>query len=86
MENSTNDVELPAIRDEVKTNRHELNIKNEEELNRVVALHSNAEKFDTKTEEVFKYLQIFTAICHAFSHGAIDVANAIGPFASIWTI
>lgn len=86
LEDSANDVELPAIRDEVKTNRHELNIKNEEELNRVVALHSNAEKFDTKTEEVFKYLQIFTAICDAFSHGANDVANAIGPFAAIWTI
>ena len=32
LENSTNDIELPAIEDEVKTNRHELNIKNEEEL------------------------------------------------------
>jgi len=31
-------------------------------------------------------LQIFTAICDAFSHGANDVANAIGPFAAIWTI
>ena len=86
LENSTNDIELPAIEDEVKTNRHELNIKNDKELNRVVALHSDAEKFDTKTEEVFKYLQVFTAICDAFSHGANDVANAIGPFAAIWTI
>ena len=83
LENIT-DVELPAI--EVKTNRHELNIKNDKELNRVVALHSDAEKFDPKTEEVFKYLQVFTAICDAFSHGANDVANAIGPFAAIWTI
>ena len=86
LENSTNDIELPAIQDEVKTNRHELNIKNDKELNRVIALHSGAEKFDFKTEEVFKYLQIFTAICDAFSHGANDVANAIGPFAAIWTI
>jgi len=85
LENIT-DVELPAIEDEVKTNRRELNIKNDKELNRVVALHSYAEKFDTKTEEVFKYLQVFTAICDAFSHGANDVANAIGPFAAIWTI
>ena len=45
-----------------------------------------AEKFDEKTENVFKYLQIFTAVCDSFSHGANDVANAIGPFVTIYTI
>jgi sodium-dependent phosphate transporter len=49
-----------------------------------VALKS--EKFDSKTEEVFKYLQIFTAVCDSFSHGANDVANAIGPFAALYAI
>ena len=83
---NSNDIELPSIEQEVKTNKREMNIKNEDELNRVIALHNNAEKFDSKTEEVFKYLQIFTAICDAFSHGANDVANAIGPFAAIWVI
>ena len=39
-----------------------------------------------KTEESFKYLQIFTAICDSFSHGANDVANAIGPYAAIVSI
>ena len=68
------------------TNQIELNIKDKKELQRVVDLHNDAEKFDTKTEEVFKYLQVFTAICDAFSHGANDVANAIGPFAAIWVI
>ena len=62
------------------------NIKNEKELNRIVNLHENAEKFDEKTEYTFRYLQIFTAICDAFSHGANDVANAIGPFAAMWAI
>ena len=71
---------------EMKSNALEYNIKSQEELHRVVSLHNHAEKFDTKTEEVFKYLQIFTAVCDAFSHGANDVANAIGPFAAIWTI
>jgi sodium-dependent phosphate transporter len=52
----------------------------------VLAIHENAEKFDEKTEELFKFLQIFTAICDSFSHGANDVANAIGPFAAIYTI
>ena len=39
-----------------------------------------------RTEETFKYLQVFTAMCDSFSHGANDVANAIGPFAAIYTI
>ena len=81
-----NNIELPPIREEIQTNQSELNIKNDKELDIVVSLHNNAEKFDKKTEEVFKYLQIFTAICDAFSHGANDVANAIGPFAAIWVI
>ena len=81
-----NTIELPTIEDEVKNNQEEFNIQNEQELNRVINLHENAEKFDNKTEEVFKYLQIFTAICDAFSHGANDVANAIGPFATIYMI
>ncbi|CAN0500978.1 unnamed protein product, partial [Discosporangium mesarthrocarpum] len=46
----------------------------------VSAIHDRAEKFDPRTEEVFKYVQVFTAICDSFSHGANDVANAMGPF------
>ena len=53
---------------------------------RVKEIHDNSEKFDKKTEESFKFLQIFTAIFDSFSHGANDVANAIGPFAAIYTI
>ncbi|CAM9594103.1 unnamed protein product [Sphacelaria rigidula] len=50
----------------------------------VSSIHSNAEKFDPRAEEVFKYVQVFTAICDSFSHGANDVANAMGPFAAIY--
>lgn len=49
-------------------------------------IHNNAEVFDVRTEEFFKYLQIFSASCAAFSHGANDVSNAIGPFVAILTI
>ena len=63
-----------------------LNIKNKLELERIEELHNNVEKFDENLEGVFKYLQIFTAICDSFSHGANDVANAIGPFVTIYTI
>ena len=52
----------------------------------ILAIHDSAEKFEPKTEELFKSLQVFTAICDSFSHGANDVANAIGPFAAIYMI
>lgn len=52
----------------------------------VNTIHDKAEKFDAKTEEFFKSLQVFTAMCDSFSHGANDVANAIGPFAAIYMI
>ena len=56
------------------------------ENSRTTEIHTGAEKFDQKTEEYFKSLQVFTAICASFSHGANDVANAVGPFAAIYLI
>ncbi|GIL54049.1 hypothetical protein Vafri_9601, partial [Volvox africanus] len=49
-------------------------------------MHTYAEVFDPATEDAFKYLQVVTAICDSFSHGANDVANSVGPFAAIWYI
>jgi len=71
---------------EIVTNKSDLNIKSNSQLNKVVEIHDKAEKFDLRTEEIFKYLQIFSASCDAFSHGANDVANAVGPFAAIFII
>ena len=62
--------------DEIDVNKNKL----------VKDIHDHAEKFDKKTEESFKFLQIFTAICDSFSHGANDVANSVGPFAAIYAI
>ena len=78
--------EIEDINIEMTEQSKTYNITNEKELNRIVNLHENAEKFDEKTEYTFRYLQIFTAICDAFSLGANDVANAIGPFAAMWAI
>ena len=39
---------------------------------------------DPKVEHFFSYVQVFTAIVDSFSHGANDVANAMGPFAAAY--
>ena len=52
----------------------------------VSAIHDNAENFDPRAEEAFKYVQMFTATCGSFAHGANDVANAMGPFAAIYAV
>ena len=79
-------VEMTKVENIIIERKSNLNIKSEAELSRIIQIHTSAEKFNNKTEEVFKYLQVFTAICDAFSHGANDVANAIGPFAAIYVI
>jgi sodium-dependent phosphate transporter len=52
----------------------------------VAEIHENAEEFDETAEAVFRYIQVFTAVCDSFAHGANDVANAMGPFMSIYII
>lgn len=52
----------------------------------VIRMHDCVEKFDPKAEQLFTWLQIFTAAFDAFAHGANDVANSIGPFASIYSL
>ena len=86
---TTVDIDMTEIRHDNEQNivlSSAQRIPNEKDKNIIINLHNNAEKFDDETEEFFKYIQILTAICCAFSHGANDVANAIGPFAAIYTI
>lgn len=52
----------------------------------VSVIHANAEKFDPRVEEIFKYLLVVSAVCDSFGHGANDVANAICPFELIYLI
>tara|TARA_B100000085_G_scaffold275103_1_gene292628 strand:- start:5207 stop:6688 length:1482 start_codon:yes stop_codon:yes gene_type:complete len=70
------------VNDSIKVDLNDL-VKDDEAVRNI---HNNAEVFDESTEEYFKSLQVFTAICDSFSHGANDVANAIGPFMAIYMI
>ncbi|GLC55696.1 hypothetical protein PLESTB_001015700 [Pleodorina starrii] len=49
-------------------------------------MHAAAEVFNPETEQVYKYLQVFSACAVSFAHGANDVANAVGPFSGIWYV
>jgi len=50
------------------------------------AIHKSAEKFDPRVEKAFSILQLASASLDNFAHGSNDVANAIAPLASIWSL
>jgi len=49
-------------------------------------IHDHTEKFDTRTEHSFAWLQVLAACLGTFAHGSNDVANAVAPFAAIYTL
>jgi len=44
---------------------------------RVAEIHKDAEVFDERAEQVFAYLQVFSAICVMFAHGAAEVSKQL---------
>ncbi|KAF8949099.1 hypothetical protein BGZ52_006123 [Haplosporangium bisporale] len=48
--------------------------------------HENAIKYDPQTERLFASVQVVSACFTSFAHGSNDVANAIGPLATIFYI
>ena len=49
-------------------------------------IHARGTHFDNRTEFLYTFLQVMTASSASFVHGANDVANAVGPYASIYQI
>ncbi|KAJ9148979.1 Phosphate transporter [Pleurostoma richardsiae] len=52
----------------------------------VEELHARAAHYDNTTEYMFTFLQVLTASTASFTHGANDVSNAIGPYATVFQI
>ena len=52
----------------------------------VEEINSKAPHYDNRTEFLYTFLQVMTASAAAFTHGANDVANAVGPYASVYQI
>ncbi|KAG0608617.1 hypothetical protein M758_8G119600 [Ceratodon purpureus] len=53
---------------------------------KVNAIHERAEVFEPRVEYAFSYLQVFSAICVIFAHGAGEVGYMAGPLAAIWDV
>ncbi|KAK5654238.1 hypothetical protein OQA88_7413 [Cercophora sp. LCS_1] len=49
-------------------------------------MHSHSKRYDNRVEYMYSSLQIITASAASFIHGANDVANCIGPFATAYSI
>ncbi|KAF4993726.1 hypothetical protein FDECE_13332 [Fusarium decemcellulare] len=52
----------------------------------VAEIHARAAHYDNRTEFLYTFLQVMTAASASFVHGANDVANAVGPYATIFQI
>jgi sodium-dependent phosphate transporter len=46
----------------------------------------NMTQYDAEVEQLFTFIQVFTASMNSFAHGANDIANAIAPVAGILAI
>ncbi len=53
---------------------------------RLERMHSRAAHYDNQTEHLYSFLQVLTASTQSFAHGSNDVANAVGPLATIYLV
>jgi len=61
-------------------------LQKEKDNSLIEKLHENAYKIDEKSDQLCSWLQIFTSCFSSFAHGSNDVANAVAPLATIFSI
>ncbi|EKX54409.1 hypothetical protein GUITHDRAFT_99889 [Guillardia theta CCMP2712] len=49
-------------------------------------IDQSVEKHDSNTEKLYKVLQVGTCSFASLAHGANDIANSIGPLATVWMV
>ncbi|KAF2455446.1 putative phosphate transporter [Lineolata rhizophorae] len=52
----------------------------------IEGIHAKSKHYDNNAEYMYSFLQVLTAATASFTHGANDIANAIGPYATIFLI
>ncbi|KAL8882528.1 MAG: hypothetical protein Q9192_007567 [Flavoplaca navasiana] len=52
---------------------------------RLQATHARCKVYDNRTEHLFTYTQVLSAMLMSIAHGSNDVANAIGPWAATYS-
>lgn len=52
---------------------------------RLQATHARCKVYDNRTEHLFTYCQVLSAMLMSIAHGSNDVANAIGPWAATYS-
>ena len=49
------------------------------------AIHARAHRYDDRVEHLWTYCQVLSAMMMSISHGSNDVANAVGPWAAVYS-
>ena len=86
---SSSDGSIEGEEDKYSIEYHSRRVKElrkEEDNSLIEKLHENAYKIDEKSDKLCSWLQIFTSCFSSFAHGSNDVANAVAPLATIFSI
>lgn len=49
------------------------------------AIHARANRYDDRVEHLWTYCQVVSAMMMSIAHGSNDVANAVGPWAAVYS-